>query len=42
MYFSLKNVCGSCMSKRLKEHSSVVVKKEFQQKKALNFFKSIY
>jgi len=30
------------MLKRLKEHSTVVVKKEFRQNKALNFFKNIY
>jgi len=40
--FSLKSACGHCISKRLKEHSAVVVKKEIQLKKAFNFFKNIY
>jgi len=30
------------MSKRLKENSAVVVKKEFQLRKAFNFFKNVY
>jgi len=40
--FSLKLVCGRYVLKHLKEHSTVVVKKEFQQKKAFNFFKNVY
>jgi len=35
-------VCGRYVSKRFKKHSAVVAKKEFQQKKAFNFFKNIY
>jgi len=30
------------VSKRLKEHSAVVVNKEFQLRKAFNFFKNVY
>jgi len=30
------------MSKHLKEHSTVVVKKEVQLRKAFNFFKNVY
>jgi len=30
------------VSKHLKEHSTVVVKKEFQLRKAFNFFKNVY
>jgi len=41
-HFSLKFVCGRYMSKRLKEHSAVVVKKEFQQRKGFNLCKNIY
>jgi len=37
--FSLKSACGCCMSKRLKEHSAVVVKKEFQLRKAFTSLK---
>jgi len=40
--FSLKSACGCYVSKRLKEHSAVVVKKEFRLRKAFNFFKNIY
>jgi len=40
--FSLKFACGHYVLKPLKEHSAVVVKKEFQQKKAFNFFKNVY
>jgi len=41
-YCSLKSACGHYISKQLKEHSAVVVKKEFQLRKAFNFFKNIY
>jgi len=41
-HFSLKFVCGRYVSKHLKEHSAVVVKKQFWQKKAFNFFKNVY
>jgi len=30
------------MLKHLKEQSAIVIKKEFQQIKAFNFFKSVY
>jgi len=40
--FSLRGACGRCISKCLKEHSAVVVKKEFWLRKAFNFFKKIY
>jgi len=30
------------MSRSLKEHSAEVVKKEFQLRKAFNFFKKVY
>jgi len=40
--FGLKFACGHYVLKLLKEHSAVVVKKEFRQKKAFNFFKNVY
>jgi len=39
---SFKSVHQRCMSKHLKEHSAVAVKKEFQLRKAFNFFKNVY
>jgi len=41
-HFGLKSACGRYVSKRLKEHPAVVVKKEFQLRKAFNFFKNLY
>jgi len=38
--FSIKSVCGRCVSRCLKEHSAIVVKKEFWLRKALNFLKT--
>jgi len=35
-------MCGSYMSKHLKEYSTVVIKKEFWLRKAFNFFKNVY
>jgi len=40
--FSLESACGHCMSKHLKEHSAVAVKKEFQLRKDFTFFKNVY
>jgi len=40
--FSLKSVCGRRMLKHLKEHSAVVVMKDFRLKKAFSFFKNVY
>jgi len=40
--FSLKSACGRYVSKLLKEHSAVVIKKEFRLRKAFNFFKNVY
>jgi len=41
-HFSLESACGRCVSKRLKEHSAVAVKKEFRLRKAFTFFKNVY
>jgi len=40
--FQFNSMCGRCMSKHLKEHSAVVVKKDFWLRKAFNFFKNLY
>jgi len=39
-HFSLKSVCGYYVLKHLKEHSAVVVKKEFRLRNAFNFLKT--
>jgi len=39
--FSFKSACGHYASKRFKEHSAIVVKKEFWLRKAFNFFKNV-
>jgi len=39
-HFSLKSAYGHYMSKRLKEHSAVVVK--FWLSKTLNFFENVH
>jgi len=41
-HFSLKFVCGHYVLKHLKEHTAVVVKEEFQEKRTSNFFKNVY
>jgi len=39
--FSLKSACGCCMSRLLKEHLAIIVKKVFQLRKAFNLNKTL-